>query len=398
MKEGKMKKTLIIFGVLLLAVSVAFAGAKKEKEKAMEEAAPAVERTLPPDAIVAGVVKADEMLEDGTKGVDMSILKLTPEDEKKLREGNYTAAIVMHVLDASWPQQQIAGMKSVFDKYNIEVISVTGAGAKPEVQMDNIESVIAKRPDVILSIPVDQTAESPAYLKIAEAGIHLVLLDMIPTGLEHGKHYTTVVSSSSYGNGVSAADIMANEFIKLGIENPKVATMKLNFKHFVTEERVRGFVERVESAYPWIEIVKEVDIPFDMPKVTEISAGVIAGAPDLDGFFVIWMTPAMSLVAAAREAGLDPEKFIITTVDLEEDGAYDIASGGYIKGTGAQDPYTNGQAEAIAACRAILGYDNPLYVAVPGYAVSRQNIVEGYKKILGEDPPAMIKEAAEKAM
>ena len=389
-----MKKTLIICGVLFLAFSIAFAGSKEEKE--VEKAAPTVERTLPPDAIVAGVVKANEMLEDGTKGVDMSVLKLTAEDEKKLKAGNYTAAIVMHVLDASWPQQQIAGMKSVFDKYNIEVISVTGAGAKPEVQMDNIESVIAKKPDVILSIPVDQTAETPAYLKIAEAGIHLVLLDMIPTGLEHKKNYTTVVSSSSYGNGVSAADIMASEFIRLGIDNPKVTAMKLNFKHFVTEERVRGFVERVESAYPWIEVVKIVDIPFDMPKVTEISAGMIAANPDLDGCFVIWMTPAMSLVAAAREAGLDPKKFIITTVDLEEDGAYEIASDGYIKGTGAQDPYTNGQAEAIAACRAILGYENPLYVAVPGYAVSRKNIVEGYKKILGEDPPQMIKDAAAK--
>lgn len=389
-----MKKVVIICGVLFLAFGVAFAGS--DKEEAMEEAAPSVERTLPPDAIIAGVVKANEMLEDGTKGVDMSVLKLTAEDEKKLKAGNYTAAIVMHVLDASWPQQQIAGMKSIFDKYNIEIISVTGAGAKPEVQMDNIESVIAKKPDFILSIPVDQTAETPAYLKIAEAGIHLVLLDMIPTGLEHEKHYTTVVSSSSYGNGVSAADIMASEFIRLGIENPKVATMKLNFKHFVTEERVRGFVERVESAYPWIEVVKMVDIPFDMPKVTEISAGLITANPDLDGCFVIWMTPAMSLVAAAREAGLDPDKFIITTVDLEEDGAYEIASGGYIKGTGAQDPFTNGQAEALAACRAILGYDNPLYVAVPGYAVSRKNIVEGYKKILGEDPPQMIKDAAAK--
>jgi ribose transport system substrate-binding protein len=389
-----MKKIVIICAMFLLAVSLVYAGSEKKEE--MEKAEPSVERTLPPDAIIAGVVNANETLEDGTKGVDMSVLTLTPEDEKKLRDGNYTAAIVMHVLDASWPQQQIAGMKSIFDKYDIEIISITGAGAKPEVQMDNIESVIAKKPDVILSIPVDQTAETPAYLKIAEAGIHLVLLDMIPTGLEHGTHYTTVVSSSSYGNGVSAADIMASEFIRLGIENPKVATMKLNFKHFVTEERVRGFVERVEAAYPWIEVVKMVDIPFDMPKVTEISAGMIAASPDLDGCFVIWMTPAMSLVAAAREAGLDPDEFIITTVDLEEDGAYEIASGGYIKGTGAQDPYTNGQAEAIAACRAILGYDNPLYVAVPGYAVSRQNIVEGYKKILGEEPPQMIKDAAAK--
>jgi len=113
-------------------------------------------RELPPDAVVAGVVNANERLEDGTVGADMSVLTLTPEDEQKLREGNYTAAIVMHVLDSSWSQQQVAGMKSIFDKYNVKVISVTGANAQPEVQMDNIESVIAMKPNVILSIPVDQ--------------------------------------------------------------------------------------------------------------------------------------------------------------------------------------------------------------------------------------------------
>jgi ribose transport system substrate-binding protein len=389
-----MKKGLLVVLVLLVTAAFAFAGGAKEKSGG--GAAVGGERKLAPDAVLAGPVVANEMLEDGTKGVDKSVLTLSADDEKKIRAGNYTAAIVMHVLDASWPQQQIAGMTKVFDQYGVKVISVTGAGGKPEVQMDNIESVIAKRPNVILSIPVDQTAESPAYLKIAQAGIQLVLLDMIPAGLEHGKHYTTLVSSSSYGNGVSAADIMADQFIRKGVANPQVAVMKLNFKHFVTEERVRGFKERVAKSYPWIKIAAEADFPFDMPKTTEISAGMLTANPNLNGAFVIWMTPAMSLVAAAREAGKSPSNFIITTVDLEEDGAMEIASDGYIKGTGAQDPFANGMAEAIAGLRAILGYENPPYVAVPGYAVTRANIVEGYRAILGEDPPQQIKDAAAK--
>ena len=138
----------------------------------------------------------------------------------------------------------------------------------------------------------------------------------------------------------------------------------------------------------------EVDFPYDMPKVTEVSAGMLVANQDLDGAFVVWMVPAMSLVAAARDAGKSPDEFVITTVDLEEDGAMEIASGGYIKGTGAQDPYKNGVAEAMAACRAILGYENPAYVAVPGYAVTRENIVEGYKAILGDDVPEQIEKAA----
>ncbi len=394
-----MKKALIVMLGLILVAGLVFAGGKQEEKGGMEtettsSAAPKSPHKLAPGAVLSGTVVANEMLEDGTKGVNMDVLTLTSADEAKLKAGSYKAAIVMHVLDASWPQQQIAGMKSVFDKYNIEVISVTGAGGKPEVQIENIENVIAMGPDVILSIPVDPSAEGPAYEMISENGIELILLDMIPAGTKHGEDYSTLVSSSSYGNGVSAADIMAGEFIKQGLSEANVLVMKLNFSHFVTEERVRGFKERVAKHYPWIKITAEADFPFDMPKVTEISSGQLAANPDLNGAFVIWMTPAMSLVAAAREAGKDPKTFVITTVDLEEDGAMEIASGSYIKGTGAQDPYKNGVAEAMAACRAILGYDNPPYVAVPGYAVTRENVVEGYRAILGEEPPKQIKDAA----
>jgi ribose transport system substrate-binding protein len=389
-----MKKLMCLAVILLLVGSLAVAQGGQEESKDAKQSG--IVRTLAPDAVIAGTVNANEVLEDGTTGEDVSVLSLSADDEKRIKEGNYSAAIVMHVLDSSWSQQQIAGMKSVFEKYNIEVISITGAGGRPEVQIENIESVIAAKPDVILSIPVDPSAEGPAYRKISENGIELVLLDMIPEGLEHNTHYSTLVSSSSYGNGVSAADIMANEFIEMGLSEAEVAVMKLNFSHFVTEERVRGFLERVDQHYPWITVAAEVDFPFDMPKVNEISAGMLVANQNLDGAFVIWMTPAMSLVAAAREAGKNPEEFIITTVDLEEDGAMEIASNSYIKGTGAQDPYKNGVAEAYAAIRAILGYENPKYVAVPGYAVTRENLLEGYKAILGEDAPRQIQDAAKR--
>ena len=390
-----MKKLLVIGVCLMMGSAIVFAGGKSESVKDSSTGTK-VQRTLAPGAVLAGPVVASEVLPDGTKGMAADTLTLTPAEEAKIKSGNYTAAIVMHVLDSSWSRQQIAGMKSVFDAYNVNIVSTTGAGGKPEVQMANIESVIAKRPSVILSIPVDPTATGPAYKRIKENGIELVLLDMIPEGLKHRQDYTSLVSSSSYGNGVSAADIMADEFIKMGKSEAQVAVMKLNFSHFVTEERVRGFKERVAQFYPWIKIVAEADFPFDMPKVTEISAGMLTANPKLDGVFVIWMTPAMSLVAAAREAGIKPDKFVITTVDLEEDGAMEIASNGYIKGTGAQDPYQNGKAEAYAALRAMVGKENPAYVAVPGYAVTRKNLLEGYKAILGEEAPSQIKAAAAK--
>jgi ribose transport system substrate-binding protein len=388
-----MKKHGAWFIIMIMVTSAVFGGGNQEVESVSTNLSGIV-RELAPDAVIAGTVNADEFLEDGTKGVDAGLLTLSDQDKQKLKNGNYTAAIVLQVLDTSWAQQQIAGMKSVFDEYDVEIISVTGAQAKPEMQIENIENVIAMKPDVILSIPVDPSAEGPAYKRISENGIELILIDMIPAGLEHPRDYSSLISSSSYGNGVSAADIMASEFIEMGKSNAEVAVMKLNFSHFVTEERVRGFKERIEQYYPWIQVAAEVDFPYDMPKVTEISSGMLVANPDLNGAFVVWMAPAMSLVAAAREAGIDPAKFVITTVDLEEDGAMEIASRSYLKGTGAQDPFMNGVAEAYAGLRAILGYENPRFVAVPGYAVSKGNILEGYKAILGEDAPKQIVNAA----
>lgn len=393
-EDLSMKRIFLSVFVILAVASIAFASGNKEQSGAATTTSGNTTHTLAPNAVLAGPTKPDEALENGVKGVPASTLTLSAADKAKLREGHYTAAIVMHVLDSSWSQRQIQGIKSVFDQYGIKVISVTGAQGKPDVQMNNIESVLARKPTVILSIPVDQTAETPAYSAISQAGVKLVLMDMIPTGLKYGTQYSTVVSSSNYGNGSAAADMMAAAFIKLHINNPKVAVMKLNFHHYVTEQRLKGFEDRVHQYYPWIKIETESDFPFNMPKVTEIAAGMLTAHPDLNGVYVVWMTPAMSVVAALREAGISPKKFVITTSDLEADGAMDIASGGYIKGTAAQNSYENGVAEAIAACRAILGYKNPPYIAVPGYAVTRANILEGYKAILGTAAPPQIVKAA----
>ncbi|MHB8277260.1 MAG: substrate-binding domain-containing protein [Candidatus Humimicrobiaceae bacterium] len=306
-----------------------------------------------------------------------------------------TAAIAMHGLDADWPQLQVAGMKMVLEAFGVKIVSVTGGEWKAEVQQANLETVIGLKPNLLLSIPVDQTVEGPIYMEVVKAGIKFVAIDMVPKGLTYKNgDYVTAVSSSSRGNGTAAADIMADYFANtLGLTTAKVSVMRLNFLHQVTEERAIGFENRIAQYYPWIDTSLKSD--FDIADIAGNSfataQGVLTANPDLNGFFAVWDSPASGVAEAARALGLDPKKFAITTSDLSEPAALEIGSDGYIKGLGSQDPFAQGVAEALSGIKSLIGETVPPFIAIPGYAVNKANLLEAYKFILQKEAPDKLK-------
>lgn len=137
-----------------------------------------------------------------------SSLTLTAEETAKIKEQKPKAAIVMHYAGNDWSQAQVAGLKEQFGKMGIDIIAVTDAGFKPEKQVADIETVLAQKPNIIVSIPTDPVATAEAYRKAAEQGVKLVFMDNVPKGLTAGKEYVSVVSADNYGNGVAAAHLM----------------------------------------------------------------------------------------------------------------------------------------------------------------------------------------------
>ena len=101
------------------------------------------------------------MLSKGPGGEDPSPARrsvLSDEELAKIKEMNATAAIVMHYGGNDWSRAQIDGLQDQFAKMGIEVIAVTDAGFKPEKQVADIETVMAQKPDIIVSIPTDPAA------------------------------------------------------------------------------------------------------------------------------------------------------------------------------------------------------------------------------------------------
>ncbi|KZN95337.1 sugar ABC transporter substrate-binding protein [Aeribacillus pallidus] len=323
----------------------------------------------------------------GETAVSAKTLELTEEEIAKIKQGNYKAAIVMHYAGNDWSTAQIDGLKATFERMGIEVVAVTDADFKSEKQVSDIETVLAKNPDIIVSIPVDPVSTAEAYKKAAESGVKLVFMDNAPQGLEHGKDYVSVVSADNYGNGVAAAEIMAE---KLGGKG-KIGVIFHDADFFVTKQRTEAFEKTIQEKYPDIEIVARGGItdPNDGEKV---ASGILTKNPDLDGLFVVWDVPAEGALAAARTAGRDD--LVITTIDLGTNVALEIASDGIVKGLGAQLPYDQGISEAILAGYALLGKETPPYVAVPAYKVTKENVLDAWKLVYHKEAPDSIQSAA----
>lgn len=322
----------------------------------------------------------------GEKATLATTLKLTDEEIAKVKAGNFTAAIALHYAGNDWSTAQVQGLKDTFTKLGIKVLTVTDANFKAEKQVSDIENVMALNPSIIISIPTDPVSTAPAYKKAAEKGIKLVFMDNAPNGMVAGKDYVSVVSADNYGNGIAAADIMAKNLGNKG----KIGVIYYDADFFVTKQRVDAFEKTIKEKYPNIQIVDRGGFN-DPNKVSSVADGMLTKNPDLNGIFAVWDVPAEGVVAAAKAAG--KKDLIITTIDLGDNVARLIAEGSAVKGLGAQLPYDQGAAEATLAAYSLLGKQAPEYVAVPALSVTKDNILDAYKKVYHKDPPEALKKA-----
>jgi len=376
-----MKKLIAILSIILVLSMIAstglFAVGQPEASDSATVEAKALSVGVDPDAPIESTGP------HGETATSAAVVKLSKEEVEKIRSKNYTAAIVLHYAGNDWSSAQVKGLKDTFDVLNIEVLAITDANFKVEKQVSDIETVMAQSPDIIVSIPVDPVSTSSAYKQAAAEGTKIVFMDNTPANMTQGEDYVSVVSADNYGNGVAAADIMADE---LGGEGD-VGVIFFDTNFFVTNQRVEAFEKTIEDKYPSINIISKGGFT-DPNKVSEVADGMLTKYPDIDGIFAVWDVPAEAVVSAAKAAGRND--LVVTTIDLGNNAARDIAAKGIIKGLGAQLPYDQGVAEAILAAYALLGKDAPAYVAVPALPVTHNNILEAYEQVYHVKAPEEI--------
>jgi ribose transport system substrate-binding protein len=289
----------------------------------------------------------------------------------------------MHYGGNDWATAQIAGLRDQFTKMGIKVVGVTDANFKPDKQVSDLETVMVKKPDIIVSIPTDPVATASAYKAAAKAGAKLVFMDNVPQGLKAGTDYVSVVSADNYGNGVTSAHMMAKALGGKG----DIGLIFHEADFFVTKQRYDGFKATIEKDYPDIKIADEKGIagPDFAGDAQAAANAMLTEHSNLKGIWAVWDVPAEGVMAAARASGRTDLK--IATEDLGTNVAIALAKNELVAGLGAQRPFDQGVTEALLGAGALLGKTQPAYVALSALPVSHDNVLDAWKQVYHSDPP-----------
>ena len=361
--------------VATLAVTIGACGPASD-----EGAAPSVPRIKSSRAL--GTTQGP----NGERPTPNSALRLSSNEIAKVRAGRYTAALVWHE-GSEFTGAVDAGVRDEFSVLGIRVVAETSANFDAAKQKADVETVQAKRPSVLLTLPVDSVVTASAYQAAARQGTKIVLLSSVPQGMTYGRDYVNLVTDDLFQMGKRAADALAAAIGGKG----KIAYFFHDANHYVTNQRDQAFLSTITGNYPDIDVVAKRGIA-DPNRAQDVAAATLLKHPDLAGAYVMFaQPPGEGVLAALRAAG--NTKMVLVTLDLDEPLALDMARGGQTFALIVDRAYDLGRAMARSAAYGLLGKRAPPFVIVPALTITRSNLVQGYRVSLHRSPPASVMKA-----
>jgi ribose transport system substrate-binding protein len=241
-----------------------------------------------------------------------------------------------------------------------------------EAQASALRRLANERLDAIISLPIGNEAVAEPHSEVAQLGKKLILVDNAPTGLLPGRDYECLVSADNFGLGTIGAQLLSPHIATGGT----VGLLGYDVDFFATNQREIAFRKWVGSERPDLTVAIGKFRSLDL--VEETTHQLCDCTPELGGLFVVWDEPAIRSLKALRARGF---AIPVTTTDLGNQVALDLARGGLIKGIGAQKPYDQGMAAAAASLLAMIGRQPPPWIALPGLSVTARNVVASYQSV-----------------
>lgn len=337
-------------------------------------------------ALAVTTAQAEAPLTVGPNGetpTPVASLTLTEREIEQISQGSYTAALVWHEL-YDWSNAVARGAKDEFERLGIDVVAETDAGFDSSRQKSDVETVMAREPSIIVSLPIDPTTAAGVYGEARDAGVKLVFIDNAVNGFTHGKDYVTVVSADLFQIGNKAAIALAEAMGGSG----KVGFMFHDADFPVTNQRDTAFKWTIENEYPKIEIVTEAGMT-DPANAEDIARGMLLRNPDIDGIYTPWAEPALGVISVLRQQGNDHTK--VVTIDLNEPAALDMINGGNIVGIVADETYNIGVYAARAAAASLLGRDVDPFLVVDALSIGPGDVVEGWMQSFHSEVPESLR-------
>ncbi|MER9775498.1 substrate-binding domain-containing protein [Mesorhizobium sp. M0220] len=336
--------------------------------------------------LLAGGAGAQTVGPSGETATRSAEVRLSDADLAAVKEKGYKGALLWHT-SSDFTNAVTAGAKDEFARAGIQIVATTDAGFDAARQRSDIETALAAKPNVILSLPLDPVTSAEAFRQALTDGTKLVFLSNLPKGYKHGTDYAAIVTDDLFQMGKQAADALAKALDGKG----KVGYIFHDASYYVTNQRDQAFKTTIEKDYPGIKIVAEQGIS-DPARAEELASAMLVQHPDLDGIYVTWAEPADGVLSALRASGNTMTK--IVTLDLAEPVALDMVKGGNVTALVADKAYELGRAMAAVGVKALLGQETPAFVVAPALTVTKQNVAQGWKDSLNRDAPQSVLDAA----
>jgi ribose transport system substrate-binding protein len=322
----------------------------------------------------------------GEPATPVSALQLSDAEVEQIRAGGYTAAFAWHEV-YDWSAAVAQGAKDEFARLGIEVVAETNAGFDAAKQQSDVETVMALKPSVLISLPVDPALGASTYAAARDGGAKIVFIDNTAAGFTHGTDYVATVSADLVGIGEKTAEAMNAALGGTG----EVGYIFHDADFPVTNQRDQAFVWMIQNKYPGIKIVAEAGMA-DPARIEDIANAMLLQNPEIDGLYVPWAEPAVGVLSVLRQMGRDDVKII--TIDLNEPAGLDMVTGGAVAALIADEAYAIGTNAARAAAAGLLGKQVDPFLVVGALIVGPDNVAEGWKASLNKDAPQSLLDAA----
>jgi ribose transport system substrate-binding protein len=208
-------------------------------------------------------------------------------------------------------------------------------------QADQIETLIASKPDALVVLPNEGDALTPVALKAMAAGIPVVNVDR--EFAEPGA-YRTLITGDNYGIGYQAGTYFADQLKCEG----NVAEIQGIAGISVTEDRSKGFKDALQRLCKGgIKIVASQPADFLPDKGLSVMENILQAQKDLDAVYTHDDDMAEGVVAAIENAGREGDMFL-TGAGGSKAAMDRIKAGGLYRATFLYNPSMSSSAINLA--------------------------------------------------
>ncbi len=319
-----------------------------------------------------------------------STLDLTEDEIQMVRAGNYTAALSMNDLDSQYTTSYIKGMRSVFEKLNIKINTIADAHYDPAVQTEQLPGLLFNKPDIIIGQPAEEKITSVGFQKIISSSAKLIFLNNIPQGIAKDD-FVTCITGNDRECGYAIGKILGDFF--QGRDSVKIGLINFGVETFSPKQRDLAVEQIILEDYPNIEIVEKYNF-YKRVNAYESCREMITSHPEIQGIYVSWDDPACEVLRALTD--MNRTDIAVVTAEMNLEVAVSMASGGMIKGLGAQRTYEQGMAAAMAAANAILNKKVHSFIEVYPLIVTPSNLKKAWQELIKSKEPQLLIEAMRK--